>query len=206
MRKLTIILGALIVMSIFAPFFSCQQTCLNNVFYETISMDLQVNAENLGITSTAAKNSEDTIRSTTNQFYNYPELQRFGYHQQRNTFPLVTSAFAADDCPETQEYTTRLNASKTEFWLNVDYDASNLGLGTIAANTNLLGNSDIKANYLQGFETNPYLLGGAPTTLTIAKDFFAPINDQWVMFYFLFVENDGTPFLDSTLAYINYTF
>ncbi|MEZ5022072.1 MAG: hypothetical protein R2728_02200 [Chitinophagales bacterium] len=206
MKKLTIIFSAFCCITLFSGIYSCQQTCLNNVFYETTKMDLQVNAENLGINTNAPKNRIDTIHSNTNQFYNYPQLQRFGFHNHPKPSGFITSAFAADDCPETQEYTTRLDATKTAFWINVPYDASALGQGTLAAETNLLANAEIKANYLQGFETNPFLLGGAPAPLSIVKDFFAPINAQWITFYFLFVENDGTEFRDSTVAYIDYTF
>ncbi len=206
MRKELYILSLVGFIMLFSSIFSCQQTCIDQKVLETTKIDLRVNSENLGVNTLQPQNAIDTIRSITNQFYNYPETRRISTIRNFPTPSLINSAFAAEPCPEQIAYLTRFDATKTEFWLNVDYDASALGEGILSAETNLLSNSILRTSYLDGFNSNPYLLGGAPTFLTLEKDFFANINEQKVTFYFLFVEENGMEFIDSTIAYVDVSF
>lgn len=180
---------------------------MDDVLLQTTRMDLQVNSENLGISGSAPTNTVDTIRSDNNQLYNYPDFRRFGYRIcPKPSNLLVTSAYAQEDCPEQTEYISRMDNTKTQFSLDVDYNASSVGLGIIDAGTDLLQVVEIKETYLQDFENNAFLNGGAPSPLTINRNFFLPINGQWVTFHFLFFEIDNTEFPDSALAFIDIDF
>lgn len=185
---------------------SCQSNCTDKVLLQTLSFDLEVNVDNLGIAANDTRNSIDTIRSSTNQFYNNPEFRQFGQVFRQPNITWINSAYAQEDCPEVTEYISRFDPSKTMFSLDVDYDGSGLGEGTITAGTDLLTNATLKSNYLMDFETNIFLNGGAPSPLTISKNFFQPINDQWITFYFSFEEIDGTVMTDSARCFIQVPF
>jgi len=187
-------------------FNSCQQGCVNNILLETTRMDIRVNSDNLGIILTEEQNSVDTIRNPFKPFYNYPEFRRFGYKFKPSTPGFITSAFAADDCPEQKEYISRMDPEKTRFSINVTYDASSFGLGLLPADTNLLDIEELVDPYLSGIIDNAFLNAGAPTPLTILKDFFEPINAEWITFHFYFEELDGTGFEDSVTAYVDMAF
>ena len=206
MRKISLIFFFFLVLISFSFIHSCNTRCVDEVLLQTIKMDLQVNSNNLGISVSAPMNSVDTIRSETHQFYNYPEFRRFGYHKCIQSNWLISSAIAQSDCPEQTDYISRMDAEKTSFSLNTNYDANALGLGIISAGTDLLKIEDIKQTYLSDFINNSFLNGGAPTPLTISKNFFQPISDQMVTFYFTFVEIDGSVFMDSVQAYVDISF
>ena len=196
----SILLSALIISS-------CQQGCVNKILLQTTSMDLKVNTDNLGISSTTDRNNIDTIRSKSKQFYNYPEFRQFGkLILPRPTF-FISSAYAAsDDCPDQVNYISRMDEDKTKFSIDIQYDASALGLGVIPADSNLMSIDAIKTAYLQDLINNIFLNAGAPSPLTISENFFQPINTQWVSFIFYFEEIDGTPFRDTLNAYVDLNF
>lgn len=206
MKKVSYIFAFGIVAMFCAAIFSCQQPCVRDVFLETLRINYSVNSDNLGVSGGDDKNSVDTIRSARAQFYNNGDYKRIGKVHFNPSDLFFTSAFAAEDCVESVSYISKMDASKTKFWLNIDYDASAVNEGNIAANTNLLENATIKSTYLEDFENNPFVLGGAETPLSIEKDFFKPINNQWVTFYFSFTELDGTEFMDSTNAFVQMRF
>ncbi len=187
-------------------FNGCQQVCVNNILLQTTMMDIQVNSDNLGIPLQEQKNSGDTIRNDFKQFYNYPVFRQFGMKFVPRSTSFINSAYAADDCLDQEEYISRMDPTKTGLSLNVDYNAAYVGLGTLPADTNLLDFTQLKDPYLTGIIDNPFLNGGAPTPLTILKDFFEPINNQWVTFQFYFEELNGVAFYDSVTAYVNLAF
>ena len=182
---------------------SCQQGCVNTILLETTDIDVRVNSENLGIVNSAPQNTEDTIKSLTNQFYDYPTFRQFGHILRPSAPGLITSAYANDGCPEQQEYISRFDVSKTMFSVNKTYDATHLGIGILPADTNLLSVDPIKDNYLSAFTTNSFFNAGAPAPLSLDPDFFTPLNDQHVVFRFKFEEEDGTIFTDSVSAYVS---
>jgi hypothetical protein len=207
MNKIAVIFTGALLLSALAAVPSCNTICVDEVLLQTIKMDLQVNDDNLGISPLEPKNAVDTIRSEINQFYNYPEFRRLGMRViPKQKWTLITSAYAQSDCPEQEDYISRMDPSKTIFSLDVSYDASAVGLGTVNAGTNLLSVEEISEAFLNDFTDNVFLNGGAPTPLTIAPGFFRPINGQWITFHFTFEEIDGTLFTDSTYAYIDLEF
>jgi hypothetical protein len=201
MKKILFIFSVTATFTLVGSIFSCQDVCVNEVFLETLEMNLEVNSENLGIFSGEVKNNGDTIKSEKNQFYNSPEFRRFGSLQPAPNNFFVTSAYAAE-CPDRIEYTSRMDLTKTRFSLNVDYDGSALGVGIIPADSNLLTVPAIKNAYLQEFSTSLFLAAGADGPLTIEPEFFGPINNQWVTFSFYFEELNGDEFFDEAIAYV----
>lgn len=207
MRKLIILLLVLPGLSLMLCLPSCNSNCVDEVLLQTIRMDLKVNSENLGVSALGPFNAADTIRSQTHQFYSYPEHRRFGSKMGVPVnWSFFASAYAQEDCPEQIDYISRMDPGQTEFSLNTAYDGAALGIGNIPAGTNLLDIPEIKSAYLQDFLTNAFLNGGAPSPLTINKNFFLPLDDQWVLFRFRFEEIDGTIFPDSALAFIDMDF
>jgi hypothetical protein len=204
MKKVFYIFSISALLTFFGAMFSCQDVCVNEVFLETLVMDFNVNSENLGILSSGIKNSGDTIKSATNQFYNTPDFRRFGVIQAIPSNFSVTTAFAAE-CPDRIEYTSRMDLTKTTFSINVDYDGTALGVGIIPADSNLLSVPQLKAAYLTDFDTNVFLAAGADGPLTIKPEFFGPINNQSITFSFYFEELNGFDYFDEATAFIKVT-
>lgn len=202
MKKILFIFSIAATLTFVGAIYSCSEPCIDEVFLETLDMDFEVNSENLGILTGATRNSGDTIKSLTNQFYNTPDFRRTGQLKLPKMPSLVTSAYAAGDCPEKVEYTSRMDLEETRFSINIDYDGTSLGVGIIPADSNLLSVPEIKNSYLLDFDNNVLLAAGANGPLTIQPGFFGPINNQTVTFSFYFEEKDGTEFYDDATAFV----
>ena len=189
---------------LFGIIISCQPPCGALELLQTIEMNLEVNADNLGVSSSSPQNSTDTIRSERAQFYNFPDFRIFGFLPD-NRHNWMNEAYANDDCLE-QKYVSRMDPDLTKFFIDSDYDAAAVGEGIVLAGTDLLAVQAIRSAYLSDFEVNAFLNGGAPAPLTISPNFFQPINQSWVTFHFSFTELDGTVFEDSAQAYIDMIF
>ncbi len=204
MKKILLIFSTVAAFTFLGAIFSCQDTCVNEVFLETLAMDFKVNSDNLGIFTSAVKNSGDTIKSATNQFYNTPDFRRFGAIKSTPTNFFITSAYASE-CPERIEYISRMDLTKSTFSINVEYDGTALGVGIIPADSNLLSVPQIKTACLSEFDTSVFLAAGADGPLTIQPGFFGPINNQWVTFSFYFQEKNGFEYFDDATAFIKVT-
>lgn len=206
MKKVFFLIFPLSVFSILASVVGCQQNCVDNLFLQTTKMNLEVNSDNLGILPNQDRNSADTIKSRTRQFYNYPEFLRIGRAPARQGVSWVSSAYAAKDCPEQETYLSRMDPLKTRFSLNVDYDATALGLGVLPAGSDLLQETALRTGYLADLVNNPFINAGAPTPVTLGENFFEPIDHQWVIFYFYFEEVNGAQYSDSVYAFVDLAF
>ena len=202
MKKITYLFSFFVAITLVSSINSCQEPCINEVFLETLEMNFEVNSENLGILSGAVRNSGDTIKSVTNQFYNNPDFRRTGQLKLPKVPSFISTAYAAGDCPEKIEYVSRMDLDETKFSINVDYDGTALGIGVIPADSNLLAIPELRNGYLAEFDTNIFIAAGAKGPLTIQPEFFGPINNQPVIFSFYFEEKNGTAFFDEAEAYI----
>jgi hypothetical protein len=199
-KKLAIITCIAIFLNI-----ACQKDCTNYNYYKIPKIDISVNSNNVGIFTTAIRNSGDTIRSISNQFLFTPTKEFFSQSKKGVDFQLFPTAYAAD-CPNIEESSTSFSPTIAKFWMNVPFPAATYGIAPftdIPAYTNLLTFNEIKNAYFAPFLENKLLFSGYDTPFTINTPFFKHFRSQKIKFFVELSTTEGLTRTDSVEAFID---